>query len=260
MRLAFLHRHEKFRGQVDAYLDGELPAARATRFESHIAACGSCAEAVSEGRALKALFASLPPVEVPRSFRLTPAMVAEVPPTRLLPTRQPAMALRFAQMTAGVAIMALATVATVDFASGNSSSDEQTIMATGSAESAKSAPLAQDAAGATSGVARDPASPPVLPTPIGGSAGAQSNATQAVPTADTLSKNQPGNAATPSAAETNSYADRSAGAGSIESAASRNSGGDPGSSALRLAELGLLALAAIAAASWLFLAHRSRRS
>lgn len=260
MRLAFLHRHEKFRRQVDAYLDSELPAAGVARFESHLAGCFSCAAAVQEGRELKVLFAALQPVEAPRSFRLTPAMVAAAAPARPQPARQPAMALRFAQVTAGVAIMALATVAAIDFAGGNSDSDEQTMMATGSAESAKSAPLAQDAAGGTSGVAREPASPPVLPTPIGGSAGAQSNATQAVPTADTFSKNQPGNAATPGASGTNSYANPYGAADAFRPAASRSSGGDSGPSALRLAELGLLALAASAAASWLLLARRSRRS
>ncbi|MBA4181551.1 MAG: hypothetical protein C0506_13255 [Anaerolinea sp.] len=260
MRFAFLRRHSKFQDQVDAYLDGELSTAENNQFEIHIARCDSCAAAVRDGRELKAMFSSLAPVESPRSFGLTPAMVAGIP-VRPQPARQPALALRFAQITAGVAIMALAAVAVADFTGGNSGSNgDQRMASDGGAEnSAKSAPEAASTAGpATSGAGaldRGASPPAALPTPIGSGVEAQGNGT---PVGPSPVSNLTIPAANPF------YSDSPAGAApladAVESApeVAPRPGDGVAESGLRLAEGGLLALFAIAATTWFLLARRSR--
>lgn len=77
---AFFSRHP--RGELSAYIDGQLPASRAGRIAAHLDSCAPCAEEVTALRALSTALRELPDVAAPRSFALTPAHVAD---TRRVP-------------------------------------------------------------------------------------------------------------------------------------------------------------------------------
>jgi anti-sigma factor RsiW len=51
--------------QLDDYLDGELDAAAHRRFETHVAACGACRQAVAQAAHLDQLLAKARPVAPP---------------------------------------------------------------------------------------------------------------------------------------------------------------------------------------------------
>ena len=74
--------HGRWQRQLDAYLDGELSASAERRFARHLSGCERCAAALSEARAVKTLFATLPQESAPRSFALSEAMLAPVPTPR----------------------------------------------------------------------------------------------------------------------------------------------------------------------------------
>lgn len=98
--------HARFARDVDAFVDGELPEVAAARFTGHLATCSRCERAVAAARAAKAHLVSLPQAALPRSFVLTPAMVAA--PPRPSPATRPALlhATR-AVSAAGIAALAL---------------------------------------------------------------------------------------------------------------------------------------------------------
>src|SRR5512139_411114 len=144
--ISLLRPHARLHSQVDAYVDGELNPAASARFESHLSECRSCVEAVALGREIKVAFATVPPVEAPRSFHLTPAMIQQ-PVRASLPPPRGQFALRLAQTTAGVAIVGLAAVAAYDLSSSDSSGSTNTMSSAGASESAKSAGSGQSASG-----------------------------------------------------------------------------------------------------------------
>lgn len=265
MRLGLFRPHARLRSQVDAYLDGELAASEAPRFESHLAGCAACSAAVARGRELKVLLASAPAVQAPRSFRLTPEMLGE-PARAPSPARPRQFAVRFAQASAGLAAAALVAVAVVDLTGGDSPANRETMLASGATESsAKDASQLQPAAGggftgaATPAARGGAASPPALPTPIGGRANAQ-----AIPSGTATS--QPperalsGSGATPQAGTAgafNSYAASPEADGAEKGASSgRDEGG--GVSGVRMAEYVLAGIAIFAILTWLGLAQQSR--
>ena len=256
MRFGMRWRHAKLRSRADAYLDGELPAARAAEFESHVAVCGSCSGTVTAGRELKAALGALPLVEAPRSFTLTALMAGQARPA---PARRPAEMLRVAQMTTGVAIVALAAVVAVDLRGGTSTSDERAMMATGAVENSAGGamgpggPAAQGREQGTGGSApvQDSSSAPTLPHSVAGG-----QATAAPPQAPEAAGSK---SAVPGAAYSARPDDTAGGAGeALDSGA--ESADEGGGHAARFAEVGLLGVIAIAASAWLFLTKRSRRS
>ena len=102
-------RHSRFRDDVDAFVDGELSGGRLRAFEAHITACEACRSAVESARSLKAAFQSLPQWVAPRSFALTPAMVAaaEKAPANTGPLPRYVLAVRAMAAVAVVAFMAV---------------------------------------------------------------------------------------------------------------------------------------------------------
>ena len=74
--LSILRPHNRWSGQLHAYVDGELHADATERFKEHLAECAACAYAVADARNLKQLLHALPEIPAPRSFKLTAAMTA----------------------------------------------------------------------------------------------------------------------------------------------------------------------------------------
>lgn len=75
MSLFFKNRHP--RGDLSAYIDGQLEPKRALRTEAHIESCRECSTELAELRELRSALSALPEVRAPRSFALTPAQVAQ---------------------------------------------------------------------------------------------------------------------------------------------------------------------------------------
>src|SRR3990170_8767096 len=71
--------HTRWRHQLSAYLDGQLPDGQRRRLEEHLSACPACQTELRELRATKAAVGSLPLQEVPRSFALRPEQVEARP-------------------------------------------------------------------------------------------------------------------------------------------------------------------------------------
>ncbi len=137
-----MHRFRWFNGQdrwqrdIDAYVDGELAADDLARFESHIMDCAACTALVGEASALKRMVSSeLAQHPAPRSFRLTPAMLAESKPVDA-PAQMPWWP-KAAQAVGGVALAAFAVLVVVDLSGPTSSGDFDTTRASsdGAAES-----------------------------------------------------------------------------------------------------------------------------
>jgi len=119
-RLPFIHAHRRLQERVSAYVDNELGEREQARVRDHLDACAECAALVRGFAGTKQLLAAMPAVEPPRSFRLTPAMVAAPALSRPAPGRSQ-LPLRVAQMATAVAVMALAIVVAVDLGDTGSS-------------------------------------------------------------------------------------------------------------------------------------------
>ena len=116
--------HGRWRRQLDAYLDGELSAPAERRFARHLSGCARCGAALSEARAVKTLFATLPEEPAPRSFAVSEAMLAPVPaPSARTAAPSPAYgALRWASGVAAAAVVfALGVLVVVDVGGGGGS-------------------------------------------------------------------------------------------------------------------------------------------
>jgi hypothetical protein len=74
MRLSIFNRHP--REELSAFLDGELIPLRIEAMRAHLASCQSCRTEVEALRELKAGLATMPEMAAPRSFALTPQMIA----------------------------------------------------------------------------------------------------------------------------------------------------------------------------------------
>lgn len=109
------------RGELSAYVDGELSASAASRIDAHAAGCNACRAEVAALRETKATLRALTEVAAPRSFALTPeqAQRPAIAPQPYPRSAQPAaFGLRIA--SAGLAV-ALAAVVFVDVSDRNSS-------------------------------------------------------------------------------------------------------------------------------------------
>jgi len=158
------HRHARWVQLADAYIDGELAPGELARFEKHLAGCDRCQAAVDAARSTKTLLAAAPPLAAPRSFALTPQMVggAVNAPTRVRP-----VALRLAQAATALAVVAFATVVTLDVTSGGGSSGPQPLAASEQATGGKVATdsLAPTIRSAATSPAPSP-TPTALPTSV----------------------------------------------------------------------------------------------
>ena len=104
-------RHRRFRRDLSVYVDDMLPERARRRLEAHLDSCQACRQELAELRSTVEALGSLPMAEVPRSFTLAAAPVAEVSPR---PTaRRLEFGLRLATATAA---FALALVVVGDFA------------------------------------------------------------------------------------------------------------------------------------------------
>ena len=155
----FLHPHSRWSGRLHAFVDGELHPDAAGRFEGHAAECADCAFAIADARNLKQALRALPELEAPRSFRLTPAMITpRREPAKLVAVPAPRKwtpAIRFAQVTAALAVLGLVAAGTADLTAGSTSRDSTARTAAPVAE----AGMAQDLAGATTVPAKGASAP-----------------------------------------------------------------------------------------------------
>ncbi len=169
---SFFRRHERYRALVDACADAELAPADAARMDAHLAACAECRAAVAAARVMKASVAALPEVAVPRSFRLTPAMVATEAP---MPAKAATPGLlMLARVAAAASVAAFAVVATLNFSSTGGTGD-QTIAADASApEGAELKSAGTEAIGDDGSATQDTQSQPGAASPpaSGGVSGA----------------------------------------------------------------------------------------
>ncbi len=115
--------HRRWKVNVAALADGELPEAEVARFAAHLETCEPCREALAGERALKRMLPSaLPGAPAPRSFAITPAMLA-APPKEPVRERTPMLAMRFAQVTAGIAVLGLVSLLVVDMSGSGQQGD-----------------------------------------------------------------------------------------------------------------------------------------
>lgn len=128
MRFAALFRpHRRWRHMVDAYADGALDAADVRRFEAHIGTCDACRADVEAVRAIRRFMAEAPAEPAPRSFRISPSMLAAPRPE---PARAPRTGvsagafMRASQALAGVAVLAFAFLVVVDLSGATTRDDD----------------------------------------------------------------------------------------------------------------------------------------
>lgn len=151
----FLRGHP--RDDLASYAAGELSPGRVALVEAHLGSCPACRTEVEELRVIRAALRSLPEVEAPRSFALTPQMAAEPGLGRApRPTPQLTLALRLA--TAGLAT-ALAAVLVIDIGTtgdgGGGGNGDQAALRVAAPEEAGFAVQGTDAAAAGSPAAVD---------------------------------------------------------------------------------------------------------
>lgn len=172
-------RHHRWRALLQVVADGSASAAETAAFDGHARGCARCRSGLDDMRALRAALGALPGHAAPRSFRLTPAMLAaqaadEAAATVVSRARTAPLALRLAQGAAAVAVFGLAALIAADLvgslASGGSS-DSATSQAVGNESAVQTAPGAapgpanqsRNAAPAAGGAATPP---PLAPQPL----------------------------------------------------------------------------------------------
>ncbi|GAF70180.1 unnamed protein product [marine sediment metagenome] len=134
-------RHRRFRRDLSVYVDDMLPERARRRLEAHLDSCQACRQELAELRSTVEALGSLPMAEVPRSFTLAAAPVAEVSPR---PTaRRLEFGLRLATATAA---FALALVVIGDFAGLPGGGDEEEEMRGEFLSAAQETPAVMEAA------------------------------------------------------------------------------------------------------------------
>ncbi len=171
-------RHQRWRENVDAFLDGELNGEQARRFEAHVTSCAECSALAAQRTEVKRLTMALPDVRAARAFQLTRGMLVE--PARVRVQRGAPVVARVAQVTAGLAAFAFAAVLFADLST-NGGGGNATLQSTaGDDDDAGLAPAGEDAAGSApvernSASSGQGASSTQQPPEVGGSVGAASN-------------------------------------------------------------------------------------
>jgi hypothetical protein len=133
-------RHRRFRRDLSAYLDGVLPQRARRRLDAHLDSCQACRQELTELRNTVEALGSLPMAEVPRSFALSAAPIAEVRPRPA--ARRLEFGLRLATATAA---FALTLVLIGDFAGLPGGGDKEE-MRGGLLSAAQETPAAMEAA------------------------------------------------------------------------------------------------------------------
>lgn len=171
------NRHSSFLAQADAYADGELRATDRDRFEAHLASCERCRAAVQSARELKAVVRRLPEATAPRSFRITPALLAAQPERSVAATARTPLYLGIARATAGLAVFAFAGAFVLNVVGGSGSDgDADTAGALretsfeAAADSAGGAPATNDL-GSSEPSAQVSVTPQIAPAATGGASG-----------------------------------------------------------------------------------------
>jgi anti-sigma factor RsiW len=95
-------RHRRFRRDLSDYLDNMLPERARRRLEAHLDACQACRQELAELRSTVEALGGLPMAEVPRSFALAAAPLAEA--GRRPAVRRLEFGLRLATATAAFAL------------------------------------------------------------------------------------------------------------------------------------------------------------
>ncbi|MCC6386195.1 MAG: hypothetical protein IT302_02300 [Dehalococcoidia bacterium] len=141
----WLSPRRRRRDLLHAYVDGALAGAPLARFEAELARDAALAREAAQLVAIRRAAARLPVMEPPRSFRLTPAMVAAPAKAEPVAMRTP-VALRLAQGVAAFSVLALAMTFAAQSLGGGSKNEED-------AASAETANLsaAQDASAKSAG-------------------------------------------------------------------------------------------------------------
>ena len=134
-------RHRRFRRDLSVYVDDMLPERARRRLEAHLDSCQACRQELAELRSAVEALGSLPMAEVPRSFTLAAAPVAEVRPRPA--ARRLEFGLRLATATAA---FALALVVIGDFAGLPGGGDEEEEMRGEFLSAAQETPAAMEAA------------------------------------------------------------------------------------------------------------------
>ena len=104
--------HRRFQDLLSEYMDDRLDAGAQARLEAHLAGCPECSRDLESLKAAVGLLRSVPQVEVPRSFRLTEAMVS--PPE---PAPRPIL-MRSLQLSTAMAVMLLVSLVATDLSGG----------------------------------------------------------------------------------------------------------------------------------------------
>ncbi|MCH8815228.1 MAG: zf-HC2 domain-containing protein, partial [Chloroflexi bacterium] len=115
-------RHRRTRNKLSAYIDGQLSNDEVRSLDGHLESCDSCRLELDQMRATVNAMRSLPEVETPRSFRLTPAMVAERRPVDAWSPAPPLM--NGMRMAAAGLTVALAVVFVVDLGGSSRSTND----------------------------------------------------------------------------------------------------------------------------------------
>jgi hypothetical protein len=261
-------RHAHWSESANAYIDGELGPSELARFETHMGQCARCRETVGAARATKALLDAMPAVHAPRSFALTPALLAE--PAQPSRTHGRPVALRLAQGVAVLAVVALAAVVTMDMTSGGANSNQtlaspqESVAGSANAAAVPSPAAEASPTSAIDGVAATPPTTvPIVPPPHTG-AGAQGYSPSPSPTASPTVVPTVGGESSPApqardAAGAQTFGAQGAG-GEAKRAASREQPRKANVAAgwYRPAEIALAAAAAVAGIAALVLAVRRR--
>ena len=71
-------RHRRFRERLSGYIDGQVNGREKAALETHLASCKRCRTELAQLHSVRTILRSLPPVQAPRSFRLTPQQVKRI--------------------------------------------------------------------------------------------------------------------------------------------------------------------------------------
>lgn len=107
--------HGRWEARLAAFADGELPPDEDAACAAHLHVCEACRQALAAERALKGMLkAALPDVPAPRSFAIGPGML--IPELGKQPAKAapPVLAMRFAQVAAGFAVIGLVSLFVLD--------------------------------------------------------------------------------------------------------------------------------------------------
>ena len=137
---SILRRHGRWTPILDRVADGSSTAAEQAAFATHKQSCAACTQTFATTLALRSALTALPPIAAPRSFRIDERMlatrVADDAAARVTPAAsRPVRAIRLAQVTTGIAALALAALVAANFTGGDEAADSST--ATSSLEAAE---------------------------------------------------------------------------------------------------------------------------